>query len=288
MAVIGESMIGFNSLLKDFYKVSGIDGELQIKTTSVKQGCVIVEGALVAELTTRLVENPQIFLEALNHVDIELWRQLTTFLSAIGNADKTIEDFFRERPFASSVVSGIIASIPGLLLAWWLDKKKSNKTDARISKLEQKITSLQQHKRFNKAFKPLQENGYDSVTYFAQATTTKREVIVKDSDLESILPEDEKILLEYENGDQFSATCEIKSLSFARGERVGVSFHDEVFGARTYTAFPGNNHTSASYRNLYGEVAKGEFEVYRKSMLKVPEFKIISLQKQQLEMELGD
>ena len=38
MAIIGESMMGFNSLLKDFYKVCGIDGELQVKTSEVRLG----------------------------------------------------------------------------------------------------------------------------------------------------------------------------------------------------------------------------------------------------------
>lgn len=280
MSVIGESMIGFNNLLKDFHKASGIDGELQVKTTSVHQGCVIVEGLLVAELTTRLIENPQLFLEALNYVNNELWQELNAFLSAIANADKTINDFFKDRP----VDLAVLGTIAGFLLERYLKRKKNQKVDVRISKLEQKLESLQQQRRFNKALRPLQENGYDSITYATQTTSKKREVIINDSDLESILPEEEKILPELENGARFSEICEIKSLSAARGERVGVSFHNLKFRNRTYTALPDDNHTSASYRNLYGETASGEFEVIRKSMYKVPEFKIVSLEKQQTEM----
>lgn len=289
MAVIGESMMGFNSLLKDFYKACGIDGELQVRTSEVKQGSVIITGQLIAEITTQLIANPDLFLEALKQVDIDLWQQLSNFLSALGNADKTINDFFKERQFTSDVVSGIIAGVAGGLLVWWLTTRKERKLDKRLTKLEQKIESLRKGKRFNKALKPLQENGYDSVTYAAQTIPSQqKQVTISDGDLDAILPEDDKILPEYENGNRFSATGEVKSLSSARGERVGITFHDLKFGSRTYTAFPDDKHTSASYRNLYGEVVTGEFEVYRKSMFKVPEFKIMSLEKLQTELAVEE
>lgn len=290
MAVIGESMIGFNSLLKDFYNACGIDGELQVKTTEVKQGSVVINGQLLAELTPQLVTNPDLFLEALKQVNYELWQQLSSFLSTLGNAEKGINDFFKERPFTSSVVSGTIASIPGVFLAWWLsnriDKKKSNNS---LTKLEQRIESLRQKRHFNKALKPLQENGYSSITYAAQSVTSQqKQVTIGDDDLGLILPEDDKILPEYENGMRFPATGEVKSLSSARGDRVGITFHGRNFGNRTYTAFPDDSHTSASYRNLYGEAVTGEFEVCRKSTYKVPEFKIVSLEKLQTELIADD
>lgn len=291
MAVIGESMMGFNSLLKDFYKVCGIDGELQVKTSEVKQGSVIITGQLIAEITTQLIANPELFLEALKQVDIDLWQQLSNFLSAVDNVDKTINDFFKERQFTSAVVSSIVGGVPSGLLVWWLAAKmERKKADKNISKLEQKIESLKKSKRFNRALKPLQENGYDSVTYAAQTVSNQqKQVTISDNDLDAILPEDDKILPEYENSTRFSATGEVKSLSSARGERVGITFHDLKFGSRTYTAFPDDNHTSASYRNLYGEVVTGEFEVYRKSMFKMPEFKIVSLEKMQTELNIeGD
>lgn len=288
MAVIGGSMIGFNSLLKDFYKACGIEGELQVKTTAVKQGSVIVEGLLIAEITSRIAENPELFLEALKQIDHNLWQQLSNFLSAIGNADKTINDFFKDRQFTSAVVSSIVGGIPVGLLVWWLTTKmERKKVDKRLSKLEQKIELLRKNKKFNKALKPLQENGYDSITYAAQtASNQRKQITVSDSDLDVILPDDDKVLPEYENGVRFSATGKVTSLSSARGERVGVTFHDVKFGSRTYTAFPDDSHTSVSYRSLYGEVVTGEFEVHRKSMFKVPEFKIVSLEKLQTELDV--
>lgn len=285
MAVIGESMMGFNSLLKDFHKACGIDGELQVKTNEVKQGSVIITGQLMAEITAQIIANPDLFLEALKQVDVNLWQQLSGFLSAIGNADKTINDFFKERQFTSDVVSGIISGVVGGLLVWWLTTRKERKFDKRLTKLEQKIESLRKGRRFNKALKPLQESGYDSVTYAAQTTSSlQKQVTIDDGDLDAILPEDDRILPDYENGMKFSGTGVVKSLSFARGERVGIAFHDGKFGNRTYPAFPDDGHTSTSYRNLYGEDVTGEFEVYRKSMFKVPEFKILSLEKLQTEM----
>lgn len=290
MAVIGESMMGFNSLLKDFYKACGIDGELQVKTSEVKQGSVIITGQLIAEITTQLIANPELFLEALKQVDIDLWQQLSDFLSAVNNVDKTINDFFRERQFTSAVVSSIVGGVPSGLLVWWLAAKmERKKADKNISKLEQKIESLKKSKKFNRALKPLQENGYNSVTYVAQTVANQqKQVTISDNDLDAILPEDDKILPEYENGNRFSATGEVKSLSSARGERVGITFHNLKFGSRTYTAFPEDGHTSANYRNLYGEAVTGEFEVYRKSMFKVPEFKIVSLERMQTELSIED
>lgn len=289
MAVIGESMMGFNSLLKDFYRASGIDGELQIKTTEVKQGSVIITGQLIAEITAQLIANSDLFLEAVRQVDTELWQQMSSFLSAMGNADKTINDFFKERQFTSDVVSGTITGVTGGLLVWWLTTRKDIKLDKRLTKLEQRIESLRKGKKFNKALKPLQENGYDSVTYAAQTTSSQqKQVTISDGDLDTILPEEDKILPEYENGTRFSATGKVKSLSSARGERVGIAFHDVKFGNRTYPAFPDDGHTSTSYRNLYGEDVTGEFEVYRKSMFKVPEFKIVSLEKLQTELDIED
>lgn len=284
MAVIGESMMGFNDLLKDFYKVCGISGELQVKTTAVKQGSVIITGQLIAEITGQIAENPELFLEAVKQVSPTLERQMGEFLSAFGNADKTINDFFAERQFTSAVLSGAIASIPGLLLAWWLDRKSKGATNVRMTKLEQRIEGLAKRKRFNKALNPLQDNGYDSITYVSKANNSTKQAVVRDSDLDKILPEDDKILPDYENGMKFSGTGVVKSLSFARGERVGIAFHDGKFGNRTYPAFPDDGHTSTSYRNLYGEDVTGEFEVCRKSMFKTPEFKILSLDKLQTEM----
>lgn len=289
MAVIGESMMGFNSLLKDFYRACGIDGELQVKTSEVKQGSVIITGQLIAEITAQLIANPELFLEALKQVDIDLWQQLSNFLSAIGNADKTINDFFKERQFTSDIISGTVTGVVGGVLVWWLTTRKDKKLDKRLTKLEQKVETLRNGRKFNGALKPLQENGYDSVTYVAQTVSNQqKQVTISDNDLDAILPEDDKILPEYENGNRFSTTGEVKSLSSARGERVGIRFGDLKFEGRTYTAFPDDNHTSASYRNLYGEAVVGEFEVYRKSMFKVPEFKIVSLEKLQTELAIED
>lgn len=285
MAIIGESMMGFNSLLKDFYKVCGIDGELQVKTSEVKQGSVVIVGQLIAETTTQLIANPDLFLEALQQVDINLWQQLSDFLPVIGNVDKTINDFFNERQFTSDIMSGVVSGI----LVWWLTTRKERKLDKRLTKLEQKIEPLRKSNKFNKALKPLQESGYSSITYTAQTVyNQQKQVTINDIDLDAILPEDDNILPEYENGNRFLATGVVKSLSSARGERVGITFHDSKFGNRAYTAFPDDNHTSASYRNLYGEAVTGEFEVYRKSMFKVPEFKIVSLEKLQMELAVGD
>lgn len=290
MSVIGESMMGFSSLLKDFHKTCGIDGELQVKTSEVRQGSVIITGQLIVELTTQLISNQDLFLEAMKQVDVNLWKQTSDFLSTIGNTDKTINDFFKERQFTSSVVSNIVGGVCAGVLVWWLTTRKERKvTDNRLSKLELKIEALRKGRKFNKALKPLQENGYDSVTYIAQTVANQqKQVTISDRDLGYILPEDDKILTEYENGVRFSDTGEVISLSSARGERVGIRFTNQKFEGRTYTAFPDDDHTSVSYRNLYGEVVTGEFEVYRKSMFKVPEFKILSLEKLQTELEIRD
>lgn len=291
MAVIGESMMGFNSLLKDFYKACGIDGEPQIKTTEVKQGSVIITGQMLAEITTQLIVNPDLFLEALKQVDTALWQELSNFLSAIGNAEKTINDFFKERQFTSDVVSGTITGVVGGLVVWWLTARKNKKqNNQKLTKLEMKIESLRNGKKFNKALRPLQESGYDSVTYATQVVTGQQKTVtVNDSDLGAILPADSKILPDYQNGMKFEGVGRVKSLSFARGDRVGIAFyHDAKFGSRIYPAFPDDGHTSTSYRNLYGEDVTGEFEVVRKSDFKVPEFKIISLEKSQAELQMGD
>lgn len=288
MAVIGESMMGFNALLKDFYKVCGLEGELQVKTTSVKQGSVIIDGLLIADITNNFIENPELFLNALKQIDLTLWHQLNAYMSAFENTEKSINDFFLGRQFTSDAVSATIASMPGLLLAWWLDKKSNDKTTASVSKIEQKIDGLAKRKRFDKALKPLQENGYDSITYVSKSASNTRQVTISDTDLSKILPEEDKILPNYQNGDRFNTTGTIKSLSFARGERVGIAFHDAKFGNRIYPAFPDDGQTTASFRNLYGEDVMGEFEVHRKSLYKVPEFKIIALDKLQGELDTGE
>ena len=287
MAVIGKSMMGFSSLLRDFYKVCGIDGEPQIKTTEVRQGSVIITGQLLAEITAQLITNPELFLEALRQVDITLWEELTNFMSTIGNTEKSINDFFNERQFTAGVISNIVGGVPSGLLVWWLsDRLQRKKTDERISRLERKIEILQRAKKFNKALEPLQANGYDSITYVTHPVAAQQKtVIVEDRDLDMILPEDSKILPNYQNGMKFDGTGKVKSLSFTRGDRVGISFyHDAAFGSRVYPAFPNDGQTSTSYRNLYGEDVIGEFEVVRRSDFKVPEFKIISLEKQQSDL----
>lgn len=289
MAIVGESMVGFNSLFKDFYKACGIDGELQIRTTSVQQGSVIITGLLVAEITARIIEDPELFIQGLRLVDDAMWRQVSDFLSAIGNADKSINNFFEERQFTASIIAGIVSGVVAGLVVWWFENRK--KKDLAVtdnSRLGKKLGFLRQKKRFNRALKPLCENGYDSIALSVGDTVQRRQVVVDDVDLEYILPEDDKILPEYENGLCFNAEATIKSLSSSHGERVGLTFFDNQFGNRTYTAYPDDGHTSASYRDLYGETVTGEFEVYRKSLYKIPEFKICSMEKLQGEMFAED
>lgn len=274
MKVIGESMVGFDSLIKDFREVCGIKGDIHVKTTAVSKGSVIVSGYLLIEVASHFISNHELFMEAVEYYDPVVFLQLSSFLSDIDNVEKSIEDFFRERQFLSNMLTGIIA---GVVVGWMTRERQPDKMSARIEKLRQRG-------RFDKAMKPLAEEGYHEISFTAKRLDKQRVASVDDAGYIDLVSDDAQILPDYENGREFTADAIIRSLSSSRGERIGLRFYGPEFGKRIYPAFPDDGYTTASYRHLYNEDVRGRFQVYRKSLYKVPEFKILNLERKQFSL----
>ena len=119
---LGRSLLGFDSVVKDFGKIIGLNGEIEVRALSNKKGSLILDTILELNLQVGQLPFDEIgpLLDFLKLVSIDAWREAVSFFNEIHHGGlNQINDYFSKRPFNLAVFAALVP----LLLQWIKNRK---------------------------------------------------------------------------------------------------------------------------------------------------------------------
>ncbi len=286
MSCFGESVIGFDVVIKEIVALANIQGEVEIKVNCIREGSLIVEiivciKSIANQIEFGTVSDLLAFLKVANEL---LWQQATAYFGSLEATHRDLNTFASEYPLDMALFGYFIQKI--------LKQIPFHKKLPDINQLPKEyamgIHRAIKKKKFKRAMRPFIENELKTMevsdTKNFKATNT---CMIDSSNFEGYLSEDEeKILPDYENGKNYRFTGTIVGIQCIRGDSMKVRIHGFSKRDRDLVAFPPSNKTSADFHHFYGKDKNivMEVKIIRDSMYQKPKLEIIevSLQNQPL------
>lgn len=288
LAELGESLMGFDSLFRNFGEIIRVEGQLEIKATATKEGSVIVD--LVARLQHGTIpfESIDNYLNFLKIAGDSTWHEAVKFFNSIDGAHKTLNDWVAKYPLDFAAFAYLLGKAFEKLLK--KAKKNKNKPDYSDSELPRHIADelhkLIKHHAFRKVLKPIVEDKAQSIEISSDRNFTLPAKIDQEN-FQDYLAEDAQILPHLENGTTHTLKGEVTSLKGTRGD--SLTFHMR-HGKETFNldALPGEGLTSKAYRQFYQETVQIVATVIRDSFYKKPKLRIQKIELNQSELKLEE
>ncbi|HUD19240.1 MAG TPA: hypothetical protein VMR81_02285 [Patescibacteria group bacterium] len=289
LTTIGESFIGMDSNLKDFFELSGIDGELLVKTEKISEGSVLTH-QVIHLATSMPFHDIRELLDFLYVVGAAEYKIGSDFFQAFGSGYKTVNDFFKENPL-------ILASIE-LFLGYYFTKlmdaassqKNGPKSDNSNRNIPMRYANglhrMILEGKFRRTLKPIVE-GSASEIIIGNNLELKDSSQINSANFENYLPEEEKILPELGNGTTHTFLGELLAIQSTKGEVLKFRIHniDERFNL--FTAYPADGMNTENYIQYYKKAVNITAQVIRDSLYKKPELQILSIELTQRDMFEG-
>ena len=277
MVALGESIIGFNRVLNEYFDASRMNGELEIRTLDVQKGSIELISVLDVIVSGYLFDSTQALYDFLNAADVNLYQDAANYFSQIGNQAKSVHDYLNEHEFDGALLIAMIV--------YMLEKQKDRKLNSFDRQLParyaNKLDQMKQSNIYRKALKPLTDGGFSGIKILSSERNYPRQVEITEKDLEYFLAEDQQILPEMLNGKSITVTASLKGLSSTRGEAIKLKINGIDPKHDLLLAHPADGMSTEDYRHLYGETVTVQAQVYRKSMYKKPELIVSAMEKTQ-------
>ena len=191
LSLLGESFIGFNDLFKEYFEVTGIQGELVVRTEKILEGSIDVHN-LIQIIDFVPFQEVGHLLDFLQLTSQELHQQAVAFFNEFGNLHKNANAFYAKNPLDLEITQ--------ILLTIYLTKMFSAGGQVKNNSLEDvngkpfperyvnKLKQLVQRGKYKKALKPVVESNVSSISLKAHHNKVVAEAKVTDQSLEGYLP----------------------------------------------------------------------------------------------------
>lgn len=282
LGLLGESFSGLDNVFKDLCDMSGIQGEIQIKTTRIEYGSVDVYNVIHFILTTNPFSSPHDLFEFLKIASPDLLGHAHTYFSELGQVHRDLNSYFKENQFDNSVLSSLLGAFIVRAFDWAGKlKKRPNPRDDRLGEISakqaDKLRSMVLNGKYKRIFKPITEGNISGIKLSSIAQTTPSTVEVSDSNVGEYLPDDATILPELENGSIHCFTGELVALQSTKGEVLKIKVDDIDPLNNLLTVHPGDGKNTEDYKDFYKQGILFTAEVVRLSMYKRPDLVIKSI-----------
>lgn len=273
LSELGESLVGFDKLIKELFRVSRVRGEFSVQATSYRSGSIVVD--LLLEVKTLFeqlpFDNPQDLIDFLSVVDGALCQQAVSFFQDLRNSSKSIYDFLSTHPVELSTLTLFISVLIGNAGKY---KENKNINDEEMPvRIARELNKLIQKKHaFKLALRPIIEDKASSIS-ISTNKDFKNPVVINHNNFQEYLGDDEKILEHFINGQFHTLDGEITSLKGTRGDSLTFNY---VYKSKTYNLdlYPQEGSSTKNYINYYKEKVVIEAEVIRSSFYKKPKLKL--------------
>ena len=277
LADLGQSLIGFDTLLKDLARILRVDGELEVRVAATKEGSIIVEVLAILNNASNGLpfESVGDFLDFLKLTGDALYEEAQSYFNSIGVGHRALNDWASKSPLDVMVFAALLGKAFQVLIK----KAKKQKTVADLNdpalpkRIAEELHRLILRKGFKRALFPLIEAEVEIIEISTNKGFTDSAKIDAEN-LPGYLAEDEMILPDLLNGDVCQLVGTITSLKSTRGDSLTFQTEDRV-KTHNLEALPSPGKSSKDYKTLYREKVSLQAEVVRKSLYQKPKLKII-------------
>lgn len=303
-----KSIIWFNSLLKEAFKISKIDWEIEILAAQPKEWSIIIPILfdLALNHSDLLFWNVDAFLDFLKVSSLDLYNHANEYIQEVWysteneikfwtqeiknwttSIQKSLNTFAIERPWEFAVYEKISELILGWFFLWVFKKVKESKTknildNGTPEKYFHKIKKL--WKIFKQPLFPL-KNGDVKEIWFSK-TWKKKDIDentkITPKNMGDFLPDSESILEKYKNWNEYDFKWEIKNFQSSRWDFLKIKVETEEWN-KLLVCKPWEWHTTEEFIQFYKKKVVFRAEVLRDSIFQIPRLKIVaqSMQEQQ-------
>lgn len=119
---LGRSLLGFDRAIKDFARVVGLNGEIEVRAAAYSEGSLIIDAILELKLELGQLpfEHIEHLLNFLQLVSEHAWHEAVQFFNEIQHGLNNLNDYFARRPFDLAIY---VALIPTLIR--WIRSRKN-------------------------------------------------------------------------------------------------------------------------------------------------------------------
>lgn len=276
---LGSSLSGLDTVIRDLFEISQLQGELNIEVEEIKKGSIIpfLDISIISVIPFERIPD---LLNFLFVTAPDYYKKAHIFFNEIGTMHRTANDFFNKYPL-DMALSAYFASkfIPQMIKR--AKKYKIAHFDKEIpSEYSGGLHKMIHYGRFKKLVSPIVEGRFKLIKISNNELFTESTQL-DNNNFELYLPEEEQILPEWKNGQVVNITGEILALQCTRGELLrfkvdGIEEKDQLL-----VAHPAEDKQTEDYKDFYKKKVNIYAEVYRKSIYKKPELIIKKIELQQ-------
>jgi hypothetical protein len=282
LALLGESIAGFDHVLRELIKVARIEGNLEIGVEANHKGSIILD----------------IALKLLSDIPFHTWHDIYNFLAFIGNQEMlgkakeigalhgNINQFFSQYPFDSLLLATYIPKI-----FEWAKRQKTVPTAQDVaggkipSEYAVRLHKITKKRVYRKALKPFIE-GQSSEVIIASKEDPKLQSVIDNSNFDTLLSEKEQILPDYENDKAYSFPGQIVGLEGNTGEHIKFKVANFKRPHNVLVAYPEHEKTTLNYVDYYKKDVLINAQVQRISMYQKPKLLILEIRLLQEPLDL--
>jgi len=282
LSVLGDSLVGFDNLIREIVKITRIQGDVSIQASSYRKGSIIIDAFIyitdnVEQLPFEKIDELLDFLKIANTT---AWKNAKEYFSDIKNGYKSLNDYFTSHPIDLAFITIIITLLIGKARNY--KRNASLKNDDLPERIAKELHKMINRKSFKKALKPIVDDKVDSIEVSSEKDF-KTSAKIDQNNFQEYLGEDDTILPHLENGCKHKLNGEITSLKSTRGDSLTFK---HIFKSKAYNLdiLPPDGGTTKNYTDFYKEKVNTEVEVIRTSLYKKPKLKLISMELQQMRL----
>lgn len=274
LALLGESIIGFNKAIKEIIKISKINGEVNINVVSVRSGSVIFGLDINSIIGPVAFDNHKEYLDFLMIVGHEIYDK-------INSMHRSINDYVAKNPVDFIVESWMLSEFFIKMMNWAKKQKKTvvvedEKRNILPREYAIKLYKLTRKKTYKKAISPFINNAVNEIVLSSDVNFEKSLKINNDN-FENYLSEDEQVLPQMENGQIYHLTGKIVSLQSSNGEYMKFKAENIDKRYQLLILYPLDNKRTDDYIQFYKKSVKIDAEVVRHSYYQKPKLKLVNM-----------
>lgn len=291
LKTLGESLIGFNSVIPEILSNTKLNGEIKVSVVDVNQGSIIFWVELQVILT---------LLEAFRNI-----KELHEFLQVVDpeqikNLHTTINHFASENPIDYDILKLVIE----IMAAWGLwkylikafhalrEQKKAPKIQWDWYNLPTRVAenfhrSITKNS-FRKAFKPFVEARIHSLQVAPTLDFTEKDIAeITIQNFWDYLSENQEILPQLNNWDKITVQWKLIGLQSSKWDSMKVRFAGYNKNMRDFICYPQSWTDTKDFRSFFKEDnLKMELEVVRESKYVKPRFIVHNMERSEVTLNI--
>jgi len=280
----GESLVAFDTLVKDVGHIFRIQTEIEIYATSHREGSHIVDliFRIHESFNSLPIDSVEHLLEFLKIAGEQLFENASRFFSDLKDFHKTVNDFGAKHPIDIALLALII---PWLFRIARKQRNNELPVDSKLSeRIAKELYKIIRKNRFGYFINPIVNETAKSIEVSSDRKFIKNTTKIDDGNFEDYLGTDTEILPELIDGNEYELKGEITSLKSTRGDSLTFQYSKKD---KSYNLdlLPPSDKTTKAYTQYYKELVNISALVERHSFFKKPKLHLLDISLNQYQLD---